>query len=83
LGACSAVARYYSGRAYLWSAPQAGEDKELSVADNFWRQLELEPTDAFDPNLRLPGRTHGLNRQRFLETCNVALLQVINLTPEQ
>jgi hypothetical protein len=83
LGACSAVARYYAGRAYLWSAPQPGDDKEHGVADNFWRKLELEPTDAFDPNLRLPGRAHGLNRERFLETCNVALLQVINLTPEQ
>jgi hypothetical protein len=33
--------------------------------------------------LRLPGRTHGLNRQRFLETCNVALLSVVKLTPAQ
>jgi hypothetical protein len=81
--ACSAVARYYAGRAYLWSAPQPGDDKEHGVADNFWRQLELEPVDAFDPNLRLPGRAHGLNRERFLATRNVALLQVINLTPQQ
>jgi hypothetical protein len=83
LGACCAVARYYAGREYLWSAPQPGDDKEYGVADNFWRRLELEPVDAFDPNLRLPGRTHGLNRERFLQTCNVALLQVINLTPQQ
>jgi hypothetical protein len=82
-GACCAVARYYAGREYLWSAPQPGDDKEHGVADNFWRRLELEPADAFDPNLRLPGRTHGLNRERFLQTCNVALLQVINLTPQQ
>ena len=45
--------------------------------------LSANRFDAFHPTLRLPGRTHGLNRQRFLETCNVALLSVVNLTPAQ
>ena len=83
MASCKAVAQFYADRPFLWSAPQPGEDKEHGIANDFWQRLELEPNDAFQPALRLPGRTHGLNRARFLETCNVALLSVIKLTPAQ
>jgi hypothetical protein len=83
LATCVAVARFYVGRSFLWSAPQPGEDKEHGVASDFRLRLEQEPSDAFNPTLRLPSRTHGLNRERFLDTRNVALLSVVNLTPAQ
>jgi hypothetical protein len=80
---CRAIAAYYGDEPFLWSAPQPGEDREYGVADTFWRRGYGEPTHAFDPMLRLPGRTHGLNRPDFIETCNVALLSVVNFTPAQ
>ena len=83
MSTCEAVAKFYDGRPFLWSAPQPGEDREHGVPDAFWSRLDSGQPDAFHPALRLPGRTHGLNRQRFLDTCNVALLSVVNLTPAQ
>jgi hypothetical protein len=51
LGACCAVARYYAGRKYLWSAPQPGDDKEHGVADNFWRRQAFEGSLRSQPYL--------------------------------
>ena len=83
MSTCEAVAKFYDGRPFLWSAPQPGEDREHGVPDAFWSRLDSGQPDAFHPALRLPGRTHGLNPQRFPDTCNVALLSVVNLTPTQ
>jgi hypothetical protein len=79
LATCNAVAQFYGERDFLWSAPQPGEDRDHGVANDFW----VRRGKAFNPILRLPGRTHGLNRPEFLETHAAALLSVVNLTPEQ
>jgi hypothetical protein len=49
------------------------------VSNDFW----MKRGPAFSPLLRLPGRTHGLNRPEFLQTHAAALLSVVNLTPAQ
>jgi hypothetical protein len=79
LATCAAVASFYGDREFLWSAPQPGEDREHGVANDFW----MKRGKAFSPLLRLPGRTHGLNRPEFLRTHAAALLSVVNLTPAQ
>jgi hypothetical protein len=83
VAACKSVAAFYDGKPFLWSAPQPGEDREHGVPDTFWSKAKLGYPDAFDHELRLPGRTHGLNRPEFLEACNVALLSTVHLTPTQ
>ena len=83
MATCRAIASFHGHEPFLWSAPQPGEGREHGVADAFWRCFRGEPSQAFDPMLRLPGRTHGLNKPEFLETCNVALLSVVNFTPAQ
>jgi hypothetical protein len=88
LATCDAVARFHARLRYkpfLWSAPQAGEDREHGVKDTFWaeRGIDVRRVNAFDPKLRLPGRTHGLNHEIFQSTYNVALLSVVNFTPAQ
>ncbi len=80
LATCGAVASFYDGQPFLWSAPQPGEDREHGVANDFWKARSGK---AFAPLLRLPGRTHGLNRPEFLQTHAAALLSVVNLTPSQ
>jgi hypothetical protein len=90
MATCDAVATFYSRQKYkpfLWSAPQPGvdRDREYGVEDNFWarRSRRTKRVNAFNPLLRLPGRTHWLNREAFLKTYNVALLSVPNFTPAQ
>jgi len=83
MATCESVAKFYDGKPFLWSAPQYGDDKEHGVQDAFWSRRDSDYPDAFHPSLRLPGRTHGLNRPKFLDTYNVALLSVVNLTPAQ
>jgi hypothetical protein len=83
MATCESAAKFYDGKPFLWSAPQYGDDKEHGVQDAFWSRRDSDYPDAFHPSLRLPGRTHGLNRPKFLDTYNVALLSVVNLTPAQ
>ena len=83
MATCRAIASFHGHEPFLWSAPQPGEGREHGVADTFWRRSRGEPAQAFDPMLRLPGRTHGLNKPEFIETCRVALLSVVNFTPAQ
>jgi hypothetical protein len=83
MATCRAIVRFHGHEPFLWSAPQPGEGREHGLADTFWRRSGGEPAQAFDPMLRLPGRTHGLNRPEFIETCNVALLSVVNFNPSQ
>ena len=72
---CRSVAEYYRGRPFLWSLPQAGADG--GVRDTFWQATD----GAFQPKLRLPGRSFGLNTWRSYHA--LALLSVINLSPSQ
>ena len=90
IATCRTVAAFHMNlryRTFLWSAPRPGEDKEHGVEDLFWSRLPSSGTvwqvRPFDPALRLPGRTHGLNKEIFLRTRNVALLSVIGFTPPQ
>jgi hypothetical protein len=87
MAACESVAAFYGDEPFLWSAPLTGPngDKQYGVGNDFWAHHDKgkRSPKAFDTLLRLPGRTHGLNRPTFLDTCNVALLSVVNLTPEQ
>jgi hypothetical protein len=83
MAACESVATFYRGRRFLWSAPQPGEDKPHAVANDFWVRHTSRHPGAFNTLLRLPGKTHGLNRPEFIKATNVALLSVVNLTPEQ
>jgi hypothetical protein len=82
LATCEAVARFHAGKPFLWSAPQPGDGRQHGVRDDFW-QRHGEQLPAFDPMLRLPGRTHGLNHPRFLQIYDVALLSVTNFSPNQ
>jgi hypothetical protein len=75
MATCSAVAHLYAGLPFLWSAPQPGEDEEHRVANDFWLRLERETVNTFHTVPRLQDPTHGLNRRRFHETCNAALLR--------
>jgi hypothetical protein len=79
MATCGSVATFYADQDFLWSAPQPGEDREHGVANDFWKARGA----GFKPLLRLPGKTHGLNKPEFLQTHAVALLSVVNLTPEQ
>ena len=72
---CRSVAEHFGSRQFLWSLPQPRDPG--GVRDSFWRA----GGGAFDPRLRLPGRSFGQNRWRH--QTNVALLSVINLTAEQ
>jgi hypothetical protein len=36
LATCEAVAAFYDGEPFLWSAPRPGEDKEHGVENDFW-----------------------------------------------
>jgi hypothetical protein len=72
---CRSVAEHYKGRSFLWTLPQSGADG--GVRDTFWQGKD----GAFQPRLRLPGRSFGLNLWR--EYHNLALLSVINLSPSQ
>ena len=88
LATCDAVARFHARLRYkpfLWSAPLYGDDKEYGVKDTFWAQRGrgVSRVNAFNPLLRLPGRTHGLNREVYQRTYNVALLSIVNFTPAQ
>jgi hypothetical protein len=83
MATCRAIASLHGHEPFLWSAPQPGEGREHGIADTFWRRSQGEPAQAFDPMLRLPGRTHGLNKPEFIAICNVALLSVVNFTPTQ
>lgn len=88
------VARFYAdrlpGAEFVWSAPQRRVENgvQTGVPDNFFGKLRAQskradgqPSKAFDPSLRLPGRTHGLNRFRHHD--HVVLLSVINFSPQQ
>jgi hypothetical protein len=79
---CQSVAQFHKGRSFLWSAPRPGDDRQHGVDDAFWSRRG-ESLVAFEPMLRLPGRTHGLNDPRFLSTCAVALLSAVHFTPAQ
>jgi hypothetical protein len=72
---CRSVAEYFGARPFLWSLPQPRDHG--GVKDRFWQG----GGDAFDPKLRLPGRSFGLNTWR--DHHNLALLSVINLSPDQ
>jgi hypothetical protein len=76
--ACEAVAKFYKSEDFLWSAPRPGEDKMYGVEDRFWKKR-----GAFRPSLRLPGKTHGLNKPEYMEVHNVALMSVVQFTPNQ
>src|ERR1017187_806358 len=76
--ACQAVATFYKGEDFLWSAPRPGDDKDYGIEDRFWKKR-----GAFKPALRLPGKTHGLNHPEFMETHNVALMSVVQFSPNQ
>jgi hypothetical protein len=72
---CRSVAEHFGDRPFLWSLPQPRDPG--GVRDNFWRGGGT----AFDPRLRLPGRSFGQNRWR--DHANLALLSVINLSLDQ
>jgi DnaJ-like protein len=72
---CRSVAAHFAWRPFLWSLPQPRHPG--GVRDGFWRG----GGSAFDPKLRLPGRSFGQNLWRA--HTNVALLSVINLSREQ
>jgi hypothetical protein len=87
MATCEAVARFHARLRYkpfLWSAPLPGEDKEYGVSNTFWLERSNGPRiRAFDPLLRLPGRTQGLNHEIYQQTYNVALLSIVGFTPQQ
>ena len=95
---CEAVAAFHSRlkwKPFIWSAPLMSktgrdEDKPFGLPDTFWMQdtsrgnvQKVTRVKAFDPLLRLPGNTKGLNRPEFLKTHNAALLSIVNFNPEQ
>jgi hypothetical protein len=74
---CDIAATVFKGVDFVWSAPQPTEDG--GVRDNFYRSTE-ERHRPFDPALRLPGKTHGLNK--FRDYHHIAMLSVLNLRPD-
>ena len=72
---CESVAEYFGSRQFLWTLPQPRDVG--GVKDRFWRGVG----GAFDPALRLPGRSFGLNEWR--DHTDLALLSVINLSSDQ
>lgn len=72
---CRTVAEHFGSRPFLWTLPRPRDAG--GVKDRFWKGGGT----AFDPKLRLPGRSFGLNDWR--NYVNVALLSVINLSGEQ
>lgn len=66
---------------FIWTAPLYRADSEHGVKNNFFEPTKRGGFHAFHPDLRLPGRTHGLNK--FRQYHNAALLSVINFTPNQ
>jgi hypothetical protein len=66
-----AVADFFGEEDFLWSMPQATKDK-------FWQKGRGK---AFKPALRLSGKSLGQNAYR--DQTRLALLSVINFTPQQ
>jgi hypothetical protein len=92
MATCDTVASFHAKLRYkpfLWSAPRPGEDKEYGVSDTFYSEKRRDlgkgvaGVNAFDRRLRLPGRTHGLNKPIFMETRNVSLLSIVGFSPAQ
>jgi hypothetical protein len=71
---CAATADFFGKRDFLWTLPQPSEAG--GVKDSFWRR-----GPAFNPNLRLSGKSLGQNKYR--EHTRLALLSVILFTPGQ
>ena len=72
---CQSVATHFGDRHFLWTLPQPTDAGE--VKDRFWRGRGM----AFEPSLRLPGRSFGLNDYRHHTA--LALLSVTNFAPQQ
>jgi DnaJ domain len=72
---CRSVAEHYGTRQFLWSLPQPRDHG--GVKDRCWQG----GGSAFDPDLRLPGRSFGLNKWRDYH--NLALMSVVNPSPDQ
>ncbi len=77
---CDAVAEFFAGAPFIWTAPLARPGSQHGVDNDFFTPSKAQP-QAFAPALRLPGRTHGLNKFRKYD--NAALLSVVNCTPHQ
>jgi hypothetical protein len=74
---CDIVATIFKDLDFVWSAPQPAEDGGIS---NSFYSSNKEKHRPFDPALRLPGKTHGLNR--FRKYHHIAILSVMNLKPD-
>jgi len=66
---------------FVWTAPLDRPGSSHSVASTFFEPARRGGYQAFHPSMRLPGRTHGLNKFRKYD--NAALLSVTNFTPAQ
>ncbi len=74
---------FYPGETFVWSAPIANPSEgRRGIAKDFFKKLDLRAEEGgdrehlFDPDLRLPGNTRGLNDYR--EYDHAVLLSVIN-----
>jgi hypothetical protein len=77
---CDGIAKFFSGVPFIWTAPLARPGSQHGVESGFFTP-SASGHQAFAPALRLPGRTHGLNKFRTYD--NAALLSVVNFTPNQ
>ena len=77
---CDGIATFFAGVPFIWTAPLARPGSQHGVDNDFFAPSKAH-SQAFAPALRLPGRTHGLNKFRKYD--NAALLSVVNCTPNQ